>query len=330
MPDSISLERRDDEELERLAGRTRGSLAKESLAVLIRREAPAAASLAVDLVTAHADPQVRSLAAVALGRSADPDARNSLVGALRDPDPVVVRRAAQSLVKVGDAAALERLTAIRPEPGTPLDRDVRASRMLLGYRLGSTEFLAVPQTVTEFGRRRGQAITFGGRSRLPKAAIVESARRELPQLAVSAESVRSFTCSGVQGALVLDASVVPADLGDALARPRMLGALLRDRVCSERMSVDCYLLSDDRDGTRGSRPRLWLVRPGGRVVHVGVAEVGQDGARFAVTGSVAPLAHPVKVIGTVSASGRITIETSMVGKPATDAVRAEAPPLRVR
>jgi len=329
MPENlIPLDLRDDDELAVLARRSRGDVAKGSLSVLVQRDSSAAPELARDLLVGHADDRVRALAAVTLGRRGAPGAVDTLLGALNDPNPTVLRRVAQSLARVGDASALAALARVQPAVDTPAGRDVLAARMVLGYRFGIAEVLVPPPAATTaFGSRRGEDITFGGRGRVPKAAVVGAVQRELPALPVDVDSLRLFTCSGQRGALAVDASLPGAPEG--LARPRLLGALLRDRVCSERYSLDCYLLSDDRDGTSGERPRLWLVRPSGRVVHVGTVEVADGSVRFAVTESVAPYANPVKVTGSYDvATGKLSMDAALVGKPSVRAAQAAVPMFR--
>lgn len=325
MPDLTPWEQRGDDELVELAHRSRGDIAKESLAALARRGSERATPVAVELLTAHAEPRVRSLAAVTLGRRRDPEVPEALTRALADADPTVVRRAAQSLARVGDESALPDLARSQPPLATPAGRAVLTARMLIGYRAHRPEVL-VPATaeVTDFGRRRGEEITFGGRARTSRASVLEAVRAEVPALGFRSSDLLTFTCSGAAGAVALAEEVGEADL----SVPQMLGVLVRERVCSERYSLDCYVLSDDRDATGGTRPWLWLVRPSGRVVHVGRAELDGGRARFEVTGSVAPYANPVKVVGERSASGALSIETALVGKPAASAARAAAPPAR--
>ncbi|MBC9227290.1 hypothetical protein GL325_13245 [Aeromicrobium sp. 636] len=324
MPDITPLDQRDDADLVDLAHHSRGDIARESLSALARRSSDRVMPVAVDLLTAHAEPRVRALAAVTLGRLGDPDVPVALARSLGDADPTVVRRAAQSLARVGDASALPELARVQLPAATPAGRAVLTARMLIGYRVGRTEVLARPAEVTSFGRRRGEEIAFGGRAKTARATILVAVRAEVPALPFAAKDVRPFTCSGAAGALALAEDVDRLDL----AGPRMLGVLVRERVCSERYSLDCYLLSDDRDGTGGTRPWLWLVRPSGRVVHVGRAEIAADGARFEVTGSVAPYANPVKVVGERAGNGELTIETALVGKPAADAAKAAVPASR--
>lgn len=327
MPDlRLSLERRDDEELASLARASRADVAKGSLAVLARRDAPGVRNLARELLRGHADDRVRAMSAVVLGRDGGPESHEALLGAVNDSHPLVLRRVAQALAKVGGEEALAALRRVQPPTDSPEGRDVRASRMLLSYRLGIPEVLVGATETTTFSSRRPDEIGFGGRSRVPRGEVLAAAQRELPALSVVGRGVRTFTCSGRPGALALDSELAAR----GFAGPRLLGALLRERVCSEsRYSLDVYLLSDDRDGTGGTRPRLWLVRPSGRVVHAGDAEVADGRATFRVAESVAPYGNPIKVTGSCDlASGKLTIDEAYVGKPSVRAAKAAEPPTR--
>lgn len=327
MPDlHLSLERRNDEELASLARASRADVAKGSLAVLARRDAPGVPDLARELLRGHADDRVRAMSAVALGRDRGPESYEALLGAVNDSHPLVLRRVAQALAKVGGEQALAALRRVQPPADSPQGRDVRASRMLLSYRLGIPEVLVGATETTTFSSRRPDEIGFGGRSHVPRGEVLAAAQRELPGLSVVGSGVRTFTCSGRPGALALDSDLAAR----GFAGPRLLGALLRERVCSEsRYSLDVYLLSDDRDGTGGTRPRLWLMRPSGRVVHAGYAEVADGRATFAVAESIAPYGNPIKVTGSCDlASGKLTIDEAYVGKPSVRAAKAAEPSTR--
>jgi hypothetical protein len=50
---------------------------------------------------------------------------------------------------------------------------------------------------------------------------------------------------------------------------------------------------------------------------------------FAITESQAPYSNQVKVIGTFdAATGRVAVDTALVGKPSIRAARAVAPPMQ--
>ena len=125
----------------------------------------------------------------------------------------------------------------------------------------------------------------------------------------------AFECSGQPGALVATELVTSAGAPtEVFAQPLLAGALLRDRPCSERYSLDAYVLVDDRNGTGGTEPDLWLMRPDGTVVHHGRATVTDKSIEFLITGSNAPYSKPVRVAGSVNRGrGTVSISTAVVG-----------------
>ena len=326
MPTYTPVDQRTDAELDRLARATRPDVARQSLAVLALRESTALPDLSRDLVLQHSDDRVRALSAVILGRLPGPASQEALLTALRDPQPTVQRRVAQALGRVGDAQALEALASIQPAEDTPVGRDVRMARVLLSHRLGVAESLVQPVEMSTFTRARGVPITWSTRARQGKAAVVASAQLELPGTSLTTRTVQTFTCGETPGALAVDAGLRGAG-PEALAAPRLVGALLRERACSERYTLDGYLLTDDRDGTGGTDVHVWLVRPDGTVVHEGRATVEGTLVRFAVNRSQAPYGNPVRVSGTYDlATGALSVDEAVVGVPNVRAAQAAAPP----
>ena len=95
MPRDITLlDHRPDPELAELARATRPDVARESLAVLARRDPDLLPALSRELVLGHPDEQVRTRAAVVLGRIPGPETQEVLEAALHTESPAVLRRAA--------------------------------------------------------------------------------------------------------------------------------------------------------------------------------------------------------------------------------------------
>src|SRR5690606_997444 len=124
----------DDRSLaEVVRGRSRAAEASEALAELVRRRR-AGAPLLREVVRDAARPaELRASAAVALGRTRDAEARRALVEALRDRDPSVLRRAAESLGKIGDREDLAQLECVQAPRG-PAQRSLHLPRALISSR----------------------------------------------------------------------------------------------------------------------------------------------------------------------------------------------------
>jgi hypothetical protein len=329
MPTYTPIDQRADSELGRLARATRPDVAKQSLAVLALRESSTLPRLSRELVLEHSDDRVRALSAVILGRIPGAATQEALLTALQDPQPTVQRRVAQALGRVGDARALEALAAVQPAEDTPFGRDVRMARILLSHRLGVADSLVRPVEMSTFTRARGVPIAWATRARMGKAAVVASAQLELPGTTLTTRSVQTFTCGETPGALAIDAGIRGAG-PEAWATPRLVGALLRERACSERYTLDGYLLTDDRDGTGGTDVHVWVVRPDGTVVHEGRATVDGTQVRFAVNQSQAPYGSPVRVSGTYDlGTGVLSVDEAIVGVPNVRAAQAAAPAAQV-
>ena len=325
MPRDITpLDHRPDAELAELARATRPDVARESLGVLARREPDLLPGLSRELVLGHPDEQVRTRAAVVLGRLPGRETQEVLEAALNTESPAVLRRAVGSLGRVGDPTALDALRRVPADPATPVGRQLRMARTLLSYRHGIPESLVEPEDLTTYAAERGRTIEWAKGGRMSRTAIVASAARELPGTRVAGPSVHPYVCSGHPGAVALDASLKGADPDTVLAGPRLLGAILRERVCSERYSLDAYLLADDRDGS--GRARLWLVRPDGTLVHAGTATVHDRVVAFVVDESRAPYGNPVRVTGSYDlGTGHLEVDEALVATASTRAARAEAP-----
>ncbi len=311
------LHTRSTTELLRLARATRPDVARESLKVLSRRRSPSAPRLARDLVLHHADQHVRAAAAVVLGRSRETATQETLLIALHDDDPIVLRRVAQSLGRIGDIAALRALQAKTVAEDTPVGRAVATARTLLSYRLGVTDHLVDPARtgLASFRVAGGVEIKVGTRLRRPRSSVAADAARELPGLGLDPRAVLAFECSGQPGALVAAEVVTSAGAPtEVFAQPLLAGALLRDRPCSERYSLDAYVLVDDRNDTGGTKPELWLMRPDGTVLHHGKVIVTGTSIEFIITGSNAPYSRPVRIMGAVNRGrGTVAISTAIVG-----------------
>jgi len=288
----------DDRSLaEVVRGRSRAAEASEALAELVRRRR-AGAPLLREVVRDAARPaELRASAAVALGRTRDAEARRALVEALRDRDPSVLRRAAESLGKIGDREDLAQLERVQAPRG-PAQRSLHLPRALISYRhrLGAHRVRRPP---------RAQELRVDAREadelapRAPEAEvrrrILADAREELPGVVVSERAITGFRCGDHPFAVVLADDLRGADDLASLARSdAVVGALLERSPSTERYFLAEYLLTNPSD----DGVDLLGVRPSGVVVHVG--ELDPDTGAFSLRAVDTRVSPPVDIAGTIA------------------------------
>lgn len=114
---------------------------------LLERNAPGSASVLRAHLASAINDSVRASCAAALGAKKTAANCKALVAALQDPSPEVVRRASQSLGRIGGQGELKNLRKLRPTQPA-VRRTVEAAKTLLCYRLGEKRGLlqAPPET----------------------------------------------------------------------------------------------------------------------------------------------------------------------------------------
>lgn len=251
-------------------GRSQSTEPGEALRELVQRQ-PEPSTLLAEIVT---DPQrpsdLRATAAVALGRRPTPVGERALLDALVDPDPAVVRRAAEALGRTAGPSALERLDVLRP-PSGPAQRSVEFARILLSYRHGlerhrlhrppQRSLLPVDPTLAT------EVTTTTLRPRTVEP-ILADAREEAAGIPLSAQGAQRFTCGDNTLAILLTLDLTALDsLDSLLGRSAVVGAVLERSMITGHYFLSEFLLADT--APQETELRLFGVRPGGTVVHVG-------------------------------------------------------------
>jgi hypothetical protein len=278
-----------------LRGRSEVVEGTEALRTLLSRR-PQTAILTEVIADRSRPPELRAASAVALGRERKPSHTEALLGAVRDPDPSVARRAAEALGKIGDADALTALERVSP-PGGPAARSVEFAKTLLSYRLGqdSHRIRRPPaKSELEVTSRRAEELKPAPPRGRARESIIADAAQELPGVDLSDAGMVRFSCGGHQYAIVL-AEVLRRRGGlDQLGRrPAVAGALLERSPEIDRWFLAEYLLSDP--GPRKT-VRLLGVRPNGVVTHVGELRPEKKGS-FEVRAVDTRFSPPVDIGG---------------------------------
>ena len=219
-------------------------------------------------------PDVRAVAAVEAGKQAAPGSERALVAALRSGPPLVVRRAAESLGRIGGPEALPALRALRSSEEEPaVARAVSFARSLISYRFGlGSDLLKTPGageilTLDDPEPIQIQATPVGADA---VERIAPRYRLEVPGVALSPRGALQLRCDPNEFLLVPHEGI--AALGE---RNAVVGVVLKRAQSLEYFALHLYLLSHPREeGTLS----LFGVRPDGTLTHFGEMHLGRAGA----------------------------------------------------
>lgn len=301
--------------VEVVRGTSEASEPTEALRELLRRRTGRTPLLAEVVADRKRPAEMRAIAAVALGRQAAPAAKDALIAAVRDKDPLVLRRVAEALGKVGDEQTLAVLETLEPPRG-PAKRSVDFAKTLLAYRLGLDEHrLTRPPAKNELDvqRRRAQRLEASTPKRQALERIMADAAQELPGIAVTEQGALRFACGGHEFVVLLTKQLVRQDDVDALGRrPAVVGAVLERSPVEDRYFLSEYLFSDP--GGRGSSGRLYGVRPNGAMAHVGEMKP-EAGATFELRALDTRYSPPIAIEGAYDPAKKQLRFTQMLVHP---------------
>lgn len=211
-------------------------------------------------------PAVRALAAKVLGRQKPGSHLGTLHRALDDPHPLVRRRVAETLARIGDASSLDAVERCLEQHGE--DRRVRLSLLLLGYATGSAVHLA-DCAGAGLVRSRPAADTLRPvifERIAPATAGLTAAEvtKHAPNGRFAAAELYRFGCHTLRQLLVLDAAAV-ADVVVG-GRSSAIAGFVGTTTGPGRARLVCHVLID-RGVENGAR--LTVVRPSGTIIHGG-------------------------------------------------------------
>ncbi len=248
------------------------------------------------LLERRSSDELRAAAAVELGRLSPTRAEPALIKALGDAEPALLRHVARSLGLVGGAEAREALRRVQDLQG-PAAGAVEFAISLISYRLGDRERLIEPPRLVRPAPRGELTVPLEFRPITSEEATrrQKDLQRAVPADGLDAESGLRFVCGASEHWILLAKKVVRAEtLAKVLSRPLVVGAILKYRVCSDRYTLDEYLLGN---GDRDQGSTILGVRPSGSVVHAGTARIEGSSARFELGSAIGPYARPVRLEG---------------------------------
>lgn len=267
-----------------------------ALRSLLRRRTRPPTGLLTELVTARSRPvELRTMAAVELGKHTGPEVQDALVEAVSDRDHAVVRRAAEALGRIGDEDAHAKLRRLRPRDPS-VKESVDFARTLLSYRLGlDGDLLDAPRPEEVPTRRRGAQMDVDI-DRADDAVVeraFEDARRAVPGIELGRPGALSMRCDGDDFVAAFTEQVTAAEslqwLGD---RSAVLMTVLRRPAVLDEYGVHMYVLTHpDDDG----RLRLFVTRSTGVVVLTGAVRLDERRATITLESLPTPYLVPVSV-----------------------------------
>ena len=233
--------------------------------------------LAETLSSAEAPSDLRTTAALALGRLPGKTQQDALLRALSDPDPYVVRRAAESLGKIGDRAAAERLAAIPPPELPAARRAIAFARILSSYRLSLGLFRFAAPASSEFLKVEKPV------ELKPIPARVETLRKvrqhlpeEVPAISVDTRSAVEVECQGDELLVMLTEDAARVREHGIKEKADLIAAVVLKRSSEGRYALFEYIFAHGEE----QRILLFGSTPTGALIHTGTATQEREQIHF--------------------------------------------------
>jgi HEAT repeats len=303
----------------------------EALKELIRRRSRKRTTILMRVVMDEGEtPDLRTTAAVELGKERRKGHQEALLAALRSKDPSVVRRSAEALGRIGDESALEALASVRIRRGA-VRRSVEFAKTLISYRLRlETNRLRPPSEAQrmELNRRRAVPLEVEKPRARELETILPLLRRELPTIPVSPEAILRFSCGADRFLVVFNRDVHRRKtLTPVAARSAVPAVVLKRSPSLERFYVYEYLLTHpSADGTL----LLFGVRTTGVVAHFGEVQLEPARAEFKVGTIETRYSPPVTIEGSYEHDTRsLVFSVALVERDFAETQRPAAVPAKL-
>lgn len=283
--------------------------------MLARRPARAGPELARLLADRGGAPELRAAAAVALGRGvATPE--KPLIAALADPEPLVVRRAAEALGRAGGPEAARALATAKPPADAAAARALGFARLLHAARHGleSGEKPPAPAAFAPFDERAAASLEPAAPTPRQLTQLKEVVGEELPGIAVDPAGSVALSCGANRFLVVPHAKV------GALAGRGVPAVVMKRAQSLDSYALFLYILAEPAGA---GRLQLTAWRTDGSLAASGEARLGR---RPAFTLQALDTLHlpPVRIAGMLEGS-RLVLETATVSAPRKTRQRTRTP-----
>ncbi|MCF6325366.1 MAG: HEAT repeat domain-containing protein [Gammaproteobacteria bacterium] len=245
------------------------------------------------LLSQDAPPDLRSMAAVMLGR--DVSQERVLLDALKVPaEPAVLRRIAQGLGRIGSPEALDAMSKVRLKSGSRASLNVGFARSLISYRHGLGQYL-IPRPadadILRFDHKKAVSLAFETLKPAEVKKIMPQINRELPAIKLSEKAAMCFSCLNSQLWLLLNEEMVGKQAKQrATESNAVMAVVLKYDHCPAGWHAFEYIFSNpNRDNTID----IVGLRPSGVITHFGQVRADKKDAVVSLQTVNSPYALPM-------------------------------------
>lgn len=256
---------------------------KLALKELASRRSPLVFEPARALVSERDVPlELRTTAAIELGKMAAPENQTALISALDTKEPMLIKNVAIALGRIGDEAALKRLEVINVSPENPAYPSVEFAKSLISYRLRLDSYKLIPPPPQErLVLKRENAVALRVERLAPATleAVESDLRRQLPAIAIAKQGALQFTCRNNRFWIVLTETLQsPVNLASLREKSAVAAVVLKEATCSSsQYSIYEYIFTNP---LKDNSLELVGVRASSIVVHGGEIKLGDQEVSF--------------------------------------------------
>lgn len=257
------------------------SSARSALKELGQRRSPQAFEVSrAFVVDPYLPLDIRTTAAIELGKQATLENQSALIQSLDENEPMLIKPVAIALGRIGDEVALARLDNIQISANHPATLSLQFAKSLISYRLRlNSHLIASPREMLSLNRSNGFVLPVEPLSASALVAIQSDIQRQLPAIEIADQGALQFTCRNNRYWIVLTKMLQNAMSQNMLQTQGAIAAIvLKAATCSSnRYSVYEYIFTNP-----SPTPHLALVgvRAAGVVTHGGELTLGDGESIF--------------------------------------------------